>query len=60
MLKIISIMSQGLERLKGFNTGYTTDNSDHMLVEVEGKVYLVKAKELGEGTVDDFMDNLYN
>lgn len=58
MLRIITKMAEGLDRLKGFNTGYTTANKDHMIIEVEGKVYLVKATQLGEGTVDEFMNFL--
>jgi len=57
-LYIITKIANGLEMLKGFGTGYSTGNKNNMLVEIEGKVYLMNIKELGEGIVDDYLDLL--
>jgi hypothetical protein len=58
MLRIVTKIAEGLDRLKGFRTGYSTATKDKLLVEIGGKVYLATIEELGEGEVEGFLNKL--
>ena len=53
--RLITKLAEHLQLFKLFNTGYSTGNRNAMLIEMDGKVYYVTAKELGEGIVDDYI-----
>lgn len=46
-----------LNMLKGFTAGYKSSNGKEMLIEKEGQVYKITIEEIGEGSVEDFIDN---
>lgn len=54
MRNVIHKLSNGLEMLKGFSTGYTTKNDKAMIVNVEGVNYKLTIERLDENelTVD--------
>ena len=45
-----------LNMLKGFTTGYRSSNGKEMLLEKEGFVYKVRIEEVGEGSIEDYID----
>jgi hypothetical protein len=47
-----------LNDLKGFRAGHTSRNHSSMIVEKDNKVYKLSLEELGEGTVEDYMNQL--
>lgn len=46
--KIIHSLSDSLNRIKGFDAGYTTRNNKEMLISFEGKTYKLNIQEVEE------------
>lgn len=57
MLEIIRKIANILEQMKGFDTGYTTGVKDKMLLDYEGKRYILSIKEIEEPS-EDMSDDL--
>lgn len=55
-LKVIHTLSDNLNRLKGFEAGYTTGNKSEMLFSFEGKVYKLSLESLPETSLE--MDHI--
>lgn len=56
-MKLVHALSDNLDRLKVFSTGYTTGNKSALLVSFEGNVYKIDIQKVQEGEVDiDIVD----
>lgn len=53
MMGIIILLHNVLNRLKGFDAGYSSSHGDKMVLLHEGKYYLLKLEELPEVVVTD-------
>jgi hypothetical protein len=58
MRGLIHYLHSILTVLKGFEAGYTTSNNSQMIISNGGKVYKLTLEEVGEGQVDDYMNQL--
>jgi hypothetical protein len=58
MLIIISKLHDILNQFKGIEAGYTTRNTNQMIVNFEGKNYKLTIEEVGEGDIMEHIDRL--
>jgi len=58
VFKLIHELHVILNRLKGFEAGYTSQNQSSMLVKQDGLIYKVSIEQVGEGEIEDHFDEL--
>jgi len=58
MFELIHKLYTILNQIKGFESGYTTSNSKAIIINFKGNNYKVTIEELGDGSIDEYIDYL--
>lgn len=58
MFELITKLHNLLNAMKGFESGYSSENKKEMLIKHKNKVYKVSLEELGEGEIIDHINKL--